>query len=688
MKLIDRSHLNAAVAVAAIMALALVLLLMRSSGIYPTVFGDEYTYSSMARVLPLSSASIPNYLYLSIYKSTLMCGDGFVSCTKLLNALFFVLASPFIFMVARRFCSARVAVLIVALSMLGPINSYTTYFMPEALFYLTFWVSVWYFLTLDSSAPWQRWALLGVLMGCSSLVKPHALFVVPAFCLCIAYFAYKDVDRWFVTAVKNAAIFFGVMLLTKWGFSYLVAGKAGLTLFGNFYATTLESSASSLDRYLAILKAAPTIAAGHLLGNAVMFGCALAIIISASIATLRTRAIGDDGKFAFFTLFLLLNLIAVVALFSASVAGTNAVETALRLHMRYYDFMFPLLFIAAGAELAGTKLAPHRYVRWGVAIVIMSAVLYAGITRMHPFTLSFIDNPELRGFTYHKKIFVVLALLSLISLILWCTKPRKSMQLFLYIYLPLSVLVSTVYASISLLERNQADVYDKAGMFARQYLPVTERPHLLLVGDNPASILRALFWVEDLNAGPDLSYKPGEIYTADQSPADKKWILVVGDVEFAKGDFKVLKLNGFSLAKKVPKDNPLVLDFRTDINTDAVEALRGISHAESWGAWSDADTVTLQFTRPLPKVFTLEINAKAFGPNQDRAFEVKVDDRRYPLKLSAEMETYSLKIENPDEVSELTIKVPQATSPEQLGVSTDKRKLGIGVQQIVIQEVE
>lgn len=686
MKLIDRSHLNATMAVAAIMALAFVLLLMRSSGIYPTVFGDEYTYSSMARVLPLSSASIPNYLYLSIYKSTLMCGDGFVGCSKLLNALFFVCASPFIFMVARRYCSARVSVLIVALSMLGPINGYTTYFMPEALFYLTFWISTWYFLTLASNAPWQRWALLGVMMGCSSLVKPHALFVIPAFCLCIAYFAYKDQDRWFVAAVKNSAVFIGVMLLTKFGFSYLVAGKAGLTLFGNFYATTLESSASSLDRYLAILKAAPTIAAGHLLGNAVMFGCALAIITATAIATLRTRAIGEAGKFAFFTLFLLLNLIAVVALFSASVAGTNAVETALRLHMRYYDFLFPLLFIAAGAELAGSKLMAHRYVRWGVAIVIMGAVLYAGITRMHPFELSFIDNPELRGFTFHKKIFVALALLSLISLVLWCIRPRKSMQLFLFIYLPLSILVSTVYASISLLERTDADAYDKAGMFARQYLPVSERPHLLVVGDNPASILRALFWVEDLNAGPDLSYKPGEIYTAAQSPADKKWILVVGDVEFAEGDFKVLRLNGFSLAKKLPKANPLLLDFRSDIQAEYVDVLRGLSHAESWGAWSIADTVTLQFARPLPRAFTLEINAKAFGPNQGQAFEVNVDGRRYPLKLSGDVEPYSLRIENPDEVSKLTIKVPQPISPEQLGISGDKRMLGIGLRQIVIRE--
>uniref|UniRef100_UPI000B13759F DUF7024 domain-containing protein n=2 Tax=Pseudomonas TaxID=286 RepID=UPI000B13759F len=90
--------------------------------------------------------------------------------------------------------------------------------------------------------------------------------------------------------------------------------------------------------------------------------------------------------------------------------------------------------------------------------------------------------------------------------------------------------------------------------------------------------------------------------------------------------------------------------------------------------------------RPLPRAFTLEINAKAFGPNQGQAFEVNVDGRRYPLKLSGDVEPYSLRIENPDEVSKLTIKVPQPISPEQLGISGDKRPLGIGIRQIVIRE--
>lgn len=685
MQLSNGSRLSASAAVIGIMAVTLVLLLMRSSGIYPTVLGDEYTYSSMARVLPFSAAAIPNYLYLSIYKSTLLCGDGFMSCTKLLNAVFFVAAAPFIFWTARRVCSTRVSLLIVALGMLGPINSYTAYFMPESLFFLTFWISVCYFLTLDVRASMRHWLLFGVIMGCSSLVKPHALFVVPAFCLCIMFFAYKGVDDWFSTGLKSAVVFVVAMLLTKFGFSFLLAGKSGLTLFGNFYASTLESNTSSLQRYLAILSTSPKIALGHLLGNAVMFGCAVAIVLFGTFKALATKAIQADEKLAFCTLFLLLNLIAVVALFSASVAGSNAIETALRIHMRYYDFMFPLLFIAAGSQLKHIYPAPRSYVRAAVLIVVLAILAYAAITRLHPFTLSFIDNPELRGFTMNKSVFKGFAVLSAICLIVWFKSARWGAGLFLFAYLPLSIAVSTAYTTVAMRERLVPDAFDKAGLFARSYLPASEVSHLLVLGDNPASILRSLFWVENLNAGPDLSYVPGVPYTAAQSPTDKKWILAIGDVDFVKDDFNVMRFNGYSLARKVSLRFPWTVDLRNVLLPDSVESITGLSQVETWGTWSDAAEVVIEFVRPLPREFDLEIDAKAFGPNAGRAFDLEVAGRSVPVTLDAEMTSQTLRISNPSDAYKLVIKIPSPTSPEQLDMSTDKRLLGVGIHQLVIR---
>jgi phosphoglycerol transferase len=688
MQVTNGPRFGASTAVTGIMALTLVLLIVRSIGLYPSIFGDEYTYSTMSRLVPLSAVSIPDYLYFSIYKLTHLCGTGFMGCAKLFNALFFVAAAPFIYLTARRYCGTRISVLIVAISMLGPINSYTAFFMPEALFFLSFWVSISFFLSLDAQSPVKKWIIFGVMMGGSSLIKPHALFVIPAYCLCIMFFAYKSIDTWKTTGLKNAAIFVATMLATKFLFSYLVAGKSGLTLFGNFYTSTLETSTTSLQRYVDILLAAPRIAEGHLLANTLMFGTALAIVIFGTVKALSSKTVLAQDKFAFCTLALFLNLVTIVALFSASVAGANAVETAFRLHMRYYDFMLPLLFIAAGAQVNVVNAAPLKYWKLAVAVILVVIIGYAALTHMHPFTTSFVDNPELRGYTLNGKWLIVLASLSAFSLFLWSKSVSSGAIFFMVVYLPLSVTVSTINNNSEVRQRMVPDAYDRAGLFARSYLPPSELSKLLVVGENAPSILKSLFYVEDMNAGPDLSYIAGVPYTAAQSSADKKWILAIGDVDFVEGDFDVMRFNGYSLAKKATPLYPLVIDFRDTTRPDSVTKITGLSQAESWGTWSDGPNVEIRFAKPLPPAFELIISSKAYGPNANREFDVEVDGHLYPIKLDANVASHTLSIKNPGSAAKLVIKVPLPTSPKQLGISEDGRLLGLGLNQLEINPLK
>src|SRR4051812_11977992 len=81
--------------------LVLLLLLLRNSGLYATVFADEYVYSKFARLIPLNEATIPAYVYLKLYGVTNSCGEGFLECAKIINSVLFVSAAPFIFLIAR-----------------------------------------------------------------------------------------------------------------------------------------------------------------------------------------------------------------------------------------------------------------------------------------------------------------------------------------------------------------------------------------------------------------------------------------------------------------------------------------------------------------------------------------------------------------------------------------------------------
>ncbi|MBK3505873.1 glycosyltransferase family 39 protein [Pseudomonas sp. MF6747] len=688
MRSLSREQSAATLLVGGVMVAALILLVMRSAGLYPSIMADEYIYNTMSRLKPIASAEIPDYLYLSVFRLTSLCGDGYLECARILNTLFFVCSAPFIYLVARRFCGFRISLLIVVISMLGPVNGYTAYYMPEALFFLSFWVAIAYFLNFESPALLRRFVILGAMVGAASLIKPHALFMVPAFCVSIIFFSYYDsVKNWFVKGIIDSSIFGVFVFLTKFVIGYLIAGKAGLTLFGNFYTSNLESNASSLQRYLDIISASPPLVVGHMLATILMFGAAVAVVMFGVVRSFARKISKPEDKLAFCIAMLLLNLIAVVALFTASVAGTTLYETAFRLHMRYYDFLFPLLFVAIGSQIRRTHEEYLKYWRYASAVLVIAAICYAATTKMLPFMPSYVDGPEIRGYTLNAKLFMVLAGLSVFSVVLWVRSARDGALFFMFLYLPLSVVVTTIYNNVELRSRMTIDTYDKAGIFTKNYVPSNELAKLVVVGDDVSSIFRVLFHLDNVDAVRDASYIPGVSYTAAQMPPNKKWVLAVGDVDFAKDDFEVKQLNGFSLARK-GSAYPIIIDFSSGFLPYSVSHVSGMSHSENWGAWSSASVVTMKFVKPLPEKFELILNAKAFGPNDGKVFNLSIDGRSYPVKLSATSGEYKVNIENPNSVNVLSVVVPFPTSPKQLGMSEDARILGIGIEKVEISKIQ
>jgi hypothetical protein len=120
---------------------------VRSQGINPTVFADEWYYSKMARLQPLAEAIVPSYLYLWLFGATNACGDGFLECARGANALLFVAGAPFLYLTARSVTGRGTAAAIALLATLAPLNLFTAYFMPETMYYFGFCVLSWVALT-------------------------------------------------------------------------------------------------------------------------------------------------------------------------------------------------------------------------------------------------------------------------------------------------------------------------------------------------------------------------------------------------------------------------------------------------------------------------------------------------------------------------------------------------------------
>jgi len=658
-------------------------LLLRNQGLFPVVFADEYLYSKFSRLLPLSSSPIPDYLYLIIYRITNVCGDGFLGCARILNAFFYVMAAPFIYLVARKVCDRKAALLIAALSLVGPINTYTAYFMPEALYYSSFWVFTWLILSLKVDSGVKAWCLCGVVLGLTALIKPHALFILPAIMAYVILLDRKSWQFWKEKAFLNFIFLVSSALATKLVVGYLLAGTRGITLFGDTYGSVAESAASRLGHYVELLRLSSESIWGHLIAICLLFGLPISLAICTTFDALRGR-IGAEGsrKVSLYTILTLSNLIAVVGIFTATVANAGPYESVARLHMRYYNFAFPLLAIVAASQFSNFQLRESWRRRVIVGLTVAAVIIYALITRMRPFLPSYVDSPELRGITHKVATFYFVGGLSLLLTFFWMIRPKLSAKLFVYLYIPVMVILSSYSVNKELRYRLTANVFDRAGFFVQQYLPSNERARVLIVGSNLGGMFQSLFYLD--NPGAALEEIPeGAAFDLTKLPADKEWVLTVGNHPAPENAAYALELNGFSLVKATGSDE---IDFREFAWPGVISHTFGLSSAEKWGAWSDSSEVSIEFTIPLPTHFRLHLKAMAFGLNAGSDIEVIVGEGesiRFMPKPT--VEEYVLELENPHKSKVIHFLIPHPTAPKSLGLNDDERTLGLGFVKLRIE---
>jgi phosphoglycerol transferase len=673
-----------AYALLAVIALAFLALLVKNSGLYPFVFGDEYTYSRYARLQPLSDSLIPGYLYLAVYRLTSHCGTDFLGCARILNALFFVASAPFIYWVARRVASFVPSLLITLCAMAAPINAYTAHFMPEAMYFFGFWVFAWC-LTRAVAERWTDWGIAGFILGCTALVKPHSMLFVPALLIYIGYLSTRTTERPVVSAVRNIAAFLIAGLIAKFAFSLLIAGPAGLTFFGPSYNRIASTTTTGLDRAIELVQLALISLRGHVLSVCLLMALPVAIGLQRGFSSLRTRECPDAARrLSILAVLLLANLLPVVALFSASVVNSSVFESITRLHMRYYDFMFPLLWIVVASQLATTATATAGKWRLALAVVIALPTLYGIATHMEPFKPHFIDGPEIFGLTVQPLTFYVLSISGLIALGAWAWSPRLGAALFIYGVMPVTVLTSSTWITKEQRIHKIPDVYDQAGTFAREYLNAEERKHVVVIGSDMGGMLKATFYMDSADI-THVEVTEDNHYDFKGLPAHKNWVLSIGQyVPYANGRPQII-MPGFTLTNIEDGRN---LDFRFPVSPRVVSRVSGLWTPEVWGAWSVGDSVSLDFARPLPEKFRLHLKASAFGPNIGKDFILHAGESQKAFTLTDQAADLVFDIDNTLRATSIRIDVPAPTSPAQMGMSSDDRKLGLGLVTLSIEPVE
>jgi phosphoglycerol transferase len=657
----------------------LAFLLMRNHGLHPFVFLDELAYSTFARLVPPAQATVPSWLYLWLYGSTNACGPDFLECARGINAVLFVASGPLIYQCARKVTSPLAATVVTLFALLAPVNSYTAYFMPEAMYYFMFWLVTWAVLTRTAMHWAGHAALVGVLAGLMAMVKLHGLFLLPSLAVFLAFQRWQGGGRWVLPALAAPVLMLAAAMAVKYGVGYLLAGDAALSLFGTLYGAHATGTSGMMVKRLteAMLNGR-----GHLMGVLILFALPIVVVLVQALSGKeRAQAAPEQKALHLYAFLALAAPLAVTVLYTASI---YAIEGQ-RIHMRYYDFAFPLLcMIAAAAMQPGPASAP-RWLRVVAGGLFAGAVAYSVKHLLLDFRLSYVDGPEIMAMDI-----TITGYLTIAAVALWALVSRRlGAGLFVFICLPVYLWHAAPKMEFFLAQMKNPASFDTAGKYARDRLQAPQRKDLAIAGTELSQLMRAKFYLDEPDI-PLINLPEGAPLEATAVPIKKKWLLVVGKHALPAGFEVVHQTPEFALLKveRVHRTMALVR-FGSEGEPGAeLEHVEGMGNPEPWGRWSLGKEVKVRFKSALPKVLNLVVTAQTYGPNDNQPIVTRIGGMERSFKAPTTPLESLLQFQTDGTQREITFIVPQPISPHDLGHSVDTRKLGLGLISIEIGTAE
>lgn len=519
------------------------ILTARLVGVNVSVLIDEYSYVLDAHYTPLTEASYPNQLFQLVFSSTRLCGTEFYSCARGINALF-VVASGLVLYFFGKYISKKplFGVLAAIGGVFGSLGTYTAYFMPEAIF--NFWILLFFYLLVRfaNSNNLAVWALIGLVLGISSLAKPHAFFVVPALVIFIFLTTRSSSVNYIRVSLLRIAVFISALVSTKFILGFAIGGEKAVSIFGRYgtvesatglAATTLVQN-SGLD--------ALTTSWGQTMMIVIIAGVALPVSLLGFITTLKKdTATFQKNRARSLVAISLLNMMAVSALFEAWLGLSTW------MHTRYYSYLIPLLVIALIEAFVNSDSIDNKKIKVPLVLLYLVIGSIALVTAGIPYGANWIDAPDFRAHIdnhFFSSVFIFLAL-CLAVLWIWNTKIVMAVAIGVTV---VSFVLSGTYISTFLQNTfGQDTTYDHLGRVLRDFLPQEELNKTLLIGDNNTTMERALF--SSLSGEARALLAPLEGIEASEFEDDAQWIVRVGEPAVSGLSKPVISGDGFSLHK-------------------------------------------------------------------------------------------------------------------------------------------
>ncbi len=538
--------------------------------VLPSIMQDEYIYTSQAKNLPFAEQFYSNYIFSFVMGLTNYCGDEFYACTKSINSVFFLATVMFTFLIASRFLTFRWSIFASSVTALSPIAIPVSFFMPETMYFSLMTFTVWLTLVVSKRENLLLWALPGLSLGSTALVKPHAIFMLPAFGLFALVYAYKKYSSSWVRAAASSTAVGAGFLLTKLGLGYAFAGIAGLKFFGGYGSpvgaiagvvskpaavsspesptdsdSTFGSAASGLEIFLEV-------SASHFLAHVAVLlllaGIPLILSLRIAFSVSKTKQpIGDVSSFFILIALITASMVVVVALFEAYVTGSGD-DHSDRLILRYYEFLIPQ-FVVMGLLL--DRFTDSKTVLRVIqgSVIVLAAMAF---TIVYPITFNkqYADSSTLPGIGDTQGFFIFVGLFVVSAVIFWIVNPERGNQFIGRVIMPSVLILALVMSQNKLIEINGTPAYfDQAGWDSRTYLQDVPGDRILVVGQTRTEVFTVKFWIDEANIR-DLLVGDGSVI-AEDSVVETDYVVTLGNMELGFNHEVVTEGEGYRLVKVV-----------------------------------------------------------------------------------------------------------------------------------------
>lgn len=673
----------------------LALLLFRNSLLFgPNIFGDELTYSALARASGKVSeidvnlvSPLPNHLYFDLYNWTSHLGPASISAARALNAIFCALAIIPLYSLVRRWLTPhRAALTATAVAFICP-GLYSGLQLPEAMYAFFFYCCM----TQSVALMERRWQsipaaiVLALLLAALILTKPHGLVV--AVVLCASPFLVWTRGQVSLNLLRSV-LGLGTLLLA-FAIRQIYVAYSGDAVGLNQSMGAYQALLTALPHFIESSQALPAIRLA-LFQN---FAASIPWLVPAAAAAFATvgprNAEGqiDLPRVAMLCIATWLAVMMMTSVFTAFVAVV-AGESPDRIHQRYYDYSLAMLlvvFVSSWKSFGGRgrlTLLLATFVSLGFVISFL---------RLFPIAAnSWLDHPILFG-AYHFPIVGKWSLLLPLLIGLFAAYRPKLRDACSAAFL---ILASWWSASAILTQARESRLMmapDKLGLALSMLQDGEERPTIIAAPGNDSPHRIAFF----LAGGGTYHVIPlTDTVTLDNILAKSS----VAAIVYADARFKLN--SGWVPIQEMP-GNYTEYERRSNVQASlhnnltlqeiSLAAPRGVTltgfhPAESWGAWMSSKTATIGLPKPMLGSYLVRLNGRTLDTSNSKAV-LKVCGREFPLNFQNVVSNVAVKVECDEAAEDLSLSVPRTTTPKSLGINEDERPLGLALQDVSIKKL-